>query len=445
MSFTLTPFLYQTRTILRLPSHRASLALARSLHATSPRSEDNSIPFEYDPGTSDSDSQPPNVRGTITPAERLVFERIFADIKARGLKPTATEDGPNPTPATQRSTMLIMQKAAFDSGQALPATITAPGLLAGAAKDRAKALLRFPPALRGAAQKALDTIESQAGAVSRPKISKDEIEFDSTLMQFQDEEGLDQAESEWTAPADTFSRTIEVEEKRHDERARIEGLITAATSDFELWDILEKEVFSMPARLGIAKAPESEENSMKKNSKKSNKTEVQNADESIDAEKNQSLSLYVHGPLYPAYLLLGLRRLDTAFAGPSPLVFSVLPRIKELGLESYVLGVSTPFFNELLDIYWTRRGDLAGVFELLEEMRHCGVYFDRQTQGIMHRIQEAIFGMASAQSRNEFGRALMYMPDYEHSQRTRMRYWAKAIMKSIGQRTRDIGYASPTL
>ena len=48
----------------------------------------------------------------------------------------------------------------------------------------------------------------------------------------------------------------------------------------------------------------------------------------------------------------------------SPLTFSLLPRIKELGLESFVLGVSTPFYNELLEIYWKRRGDLLGMMGL---------------------------------------------------------------------------------
>ncbi|KAI1120457.1 hypothetical protein F5Y10DRAFT_273052 [Nemania abortiva] len=473
MSFTLMPFLYQTRTILRsIPPRRASATALRSLHATArhPRritDRGSTIPFDYEVGQPEEDipvADAPS-RGTITPSERRIFERIFADIEARGLQPAVGEDGEpvSPEPRASRSARLVMQQAAYDAGQAGPATVTAPAVLSGAAKDRAKALLRFPPELRGAASRALDTIKQQALKGKRDEDAAYDV---SAVAAAGQDDALD---DHWSAPAYTFARTIELEAKRQHERTRIEGLITSATSDFELWDVLEREVFTMPARLGIVKgAAESDDSDLSpESSKRGRKRDRNSATESPgqasnDAEpdpetfeadstssdpdpspsNSQGLNLYIHGPLYPAYLLLALRRLDTAFCAPSPLVFSILPRIKELGLESYVLGVSTPFFNELLTIYWTRRGDLSGILELLEEMRHCGLYFDARTAAILNRVDTAINGLAL--SRSGLGQALLLMPEFEKLQRERIRHWHRTVDMSARERKDDFGFAEAT-
>ncbi|KAI0449932.1 hypothetical protein F5B21DRAFT_492761 [Xylaria acuta] len=460
MSFTLMPFLYQTRTILRIPAHRASAGIVRSFHATTRRTRETTIPFDYEVGPPDEDipvAEAP-IRGTITPSERQIFERIFADIEARGLKPVIREGGGPVDPTATRSTRLIMQQAALDAGQARPATVTAPALLSGAAKDRAKALLRFPPQLRRAAEKALDTINQQA----KPTRYDNDTHNDTSG-------GDEFIDGEWQAPAHTFARTVELEAKRFHERTRIEGLITSATSDFELWDVLEKEVFTMPARLGIVKTATRSDDAVasltaKKrgypSTTKSPNESSHDAEPELEAAKvgttsaspddvsdpgdSQKLRLYVHGPLYPAYLLLALRRLDTAFSAPSSLVFSILPRIKELGLESYVLGVSTPFFNDLLTIYWTRHGDLSGMLNLLEEMRHCGLYFDTRTASILNQADEVVSRLATGKERSGFGRALMLMPEYEQSQRDRIRHWHREVDLSVQERKDDIGYMEST-
>ncbi|KAI0969026.1 hypothetical protein F4678DRAFT_440685 [Xylaria arbuscula] len=431
-SFTLMPFLYQTRTLLCRPTtHRASTRLVRSLHATARRPNETTIPFDYEIKPTNEDAATTAAdevanRGTITPSERQIFERIFADIEARGLKPAVQDDeAPPPNSTPNRSVRLIMQEAAYDAGQAVPATVVAPGLLAGAARDRTKALLRFPPPLRGATDKVLNTIKNQALQAKRS--------HDANSQE------TDDVEDDWKAPAHTFPRTLELEAKRQPERTRIEGLITSAASDFELWDILEKEVFTMPARLGIAK-----DAAELGDAQASSKPKKRGRRPKIAADDSPKDSLYVHGPLYPAYLLLALRRLDTAFSAPSPLVFSILPRIKDLGLESYILGVSTPFFNELLAIYWTRHGDLSGMLDLLEEMRHCGLYFDQQTTSILHQVDTAMSGLADVKSRSGLGRALMLMPEYEKSQRERIRHWHRAVTLSVQERQDDLGFAEAT-
>ncbi|KAI0397908.1 hypothetical protein F5Y17DRAFT_412702 [Xylariaceae sp. FL0594] len=444
MSFTMTPFLYQTRTILRIPRSRASAIATRALHATPRRRKGGEIPFDYEVGRPEEAETPaaPASKGTITPAERQIFERIFADIQARGLKPAVDNlEAPDPvSPSTaSRSAMLIMQQAAYDSGQASHSTVTSPALLSGAAHDRAQALLRFPPELRNAASKALNTIQYQATGV--PPSYQLGLPAEETAP----------VDGDWKTPPSTFSRTIEVEEKRHAERTRVEGLIEAAQTDFALWDVLEEEVFTMPVRLGIVKGGEQTANAKARPKTKkpaADRESTMEASNTEDASEtspapeagSKALSLYVHGPLYPAYLLLALRRLNAAFHSPSQLVFSLLPRIKELGLESYVLGVSTPFFNELIDIYWTRRGNLSAVLEILEEMRHCGLYFDSRTASILDKIDAALNNLAVGSSRSGFGMALMMMPEYEKVQRDRIRHWHRAVDLSVREKERDLAF-----
>jgi len=522
-----------TRTILRVRRSRPSTATLRALHTTPRRLRATSeIPFEHELAEADIplEQDPSNShaapRGTITPSERQVFERIFADIRARGLQPSIREDADTKPASTiaGRSAMLIMQQAAYDVGQSRSSAIAAPALLAGAARDRSKALLRFPPELRAAASRALNafdpeeprTATTRAGSVGSEK---------GAAVEAEEDEG-------WKSPAASFMRTIEVEAKRLPERRRVERAITEAKTDHELWAVLEKEVFTFPARFGLASTPEpvpapASSPAAPTKGRKTKKQKQAEADAEAEAAalaqsksdtvitetpeapdnsdkiliddvnldndtttnspgapppiSSERMSLYIYGPLYPAYLLLALRRLDTAFHLPSPYVFNLLPRIKELSLESYVLGISTPFYNELLDIYWRRRGDLQGMLALLEEMRHCGLYFDEQTSSILASVRResmelsrggslprtrgddegagasgAATGGSSGGSgrRNNsysmgvsgggFAAAIMHMPEYEYSVRERLRHWQRGVDISIAERRGDFSNAPVT-
>ncbi|OTB12465.1 hypothetical protein K445DRAFT_320899 [Daldinia sp. EC12] len=455
MTSTLLPFLYHTRTILR-GSLRIKTSLSRSLHATRRQlREGDEIPFaSYIP----KDELPPDQnfrRGTITPSERRVFESIFADIKARGLKPFVPEDS-RPASATPTA-MSRLQQAGEDNAadQLRPATVSTPGS-DGLTDDRRKALLRFPPELRAAASKAFDTIKPSK--IRRPDENDIAYDEDSITANREDPD----SDEGWKVPENAVDRSMELEAKRAPERTRVEALITAAKTDFELWDVLEKEVFTMPARLGLSKnAPklaglESEAAAGTEEIEEATTGDVvddiedtvatpDNIDtpETISEEtaatsaesdaSPQELDLYVLGPLYPEYLLLALRRLNGAFRTPSPLVFSVLPRIKELGLESYMLGVSTPFYNELLDIHWTRHGDLSAVLDLLEEMRHCGLSFDAQTASFLGRVNTVMTKLATRAASGSFGRALMTMPEYDRSVRHRVKDWHEAVDSLINE------------
>lgn len=417
--------------------------------------------------------------------------------------------------------MLIMQQAAYDVGQSRSSAIAAPALLAGAARDRSKALLRFPPELRAAASRALNAFNPEEPRTSTARAGNLGSE-EGVAGETEEDEG-------WKSPAASFMRTIEVEAKRLPERQRVERAITEAKTDHELWAVLEREVFTFPARFGLASTPEpvptlaapkpkgrktkkqiqAEAAALAQSETDTISTETPEA--SLDSDKipiddvnldnddtsspeapppvsSERMSLYIYGPLYPAYLLLALRRLDTAFRLPSPYVFNLLPRIKELGLESYVLGISTPLYNELLDIHWRRRGDLQGMLALLEEMRHCGLYFDEQTSSILATVgresqqlsrggylprnrtrgdndgDDASSGAAAAAAGSTssgggsarrrdtdnrtggvatggFAAAVMNMPEYEQSVRDRLKHWQRGVDISIAERRGDFSNA----
>ncbi|KAI0157166.1 hypothetical protein GGR52DRAFT_565525 [Hypoxylon sp. FL1284] len=444
---SLLPFLYQTRTILRA-SPRAT-AFARSLHGSRQLRKKDDIPFVSGFGGEGGESielededipSEPARPGTITPSERQIFEGIFTEIKARGLKPTVKDNAQPSTPTSDstRSTLSIMQSALRDAGQDTAGSAETPDTSDRTARDRKKALSRFPSDLRAAASIALDISGDPAAGPWKP-----------------DGRGHGAAAAVGP-PSSAFANSSEIEAKRRPERIRIEGLISTARTDIELWNVLEKEVFTLPAQLGLETgtsnlvgphAPRGADERGKMVERKRSPIEFQRlaikpqAEESPGTEGQESspqrLGIYIHGPLFPAYLLLALRRLDRGFHMSSPLVYSVLPRIKELGLEAYILGVSTPFYNELLHIYWSRHGDLFGMLQILDEMRQSGFYFDERTKAILRHVDWKIRDMAEKPVFGSFTRAVMEMPEYGRVMRAYFQEWYQAVDLALQKREQD--------
>ncbi|KEF62979.1 uncharacterized protein A1O9_00954 [Exophiala aquamarina CBS 119918] len=91
--------------------------------------------------------------------------------------------------------------------------------------------------------------------------------------------------------------------------------------------------------------------------------------------------------VYPAALLYALRLFARDFPS-SHFAFNLLPRIRELGHTSYVLGASTQFYNSLISLKWHRNSSLREVCQLLSEMKQNGVEFDEATCHIVHHIAD---------------------------------------------------------
>ncbi|KAJ2902888.1 uncharacterized protein MKZ38_010699 [Zalerion maritima] len=510
-STTLLPFLYQTQTLVRAagrpssvrrwakaagdsvrPSHPGSrryVSAKKDYYNRKSREPVDDIPFEYTQHT----PAPPKLSGrdlkttTLTPTERQAFEAIFADIEQRGIRPVVPfteeteddqeirfegeaipdEDGPD----TTHSLRAILDHAseAFDSRNSASFDALSPlRTMQSPSTDRGKLVMKYPSALRSTAHKALHFLDQDP-------VGKTAIKNPS---------GSVQGEMERTA---AFERALQLEELRREERSKVEVLMKEASSDVDLWNVMEKEVFSMIGKMKLddqevqgqlmvdatkgdpfaAESPSSPSSSSssssvtlmgksgtkKKRSKRKTKDKLVEMAGTEDGGNSRAgaMSIRVHGPLYPSYILLGLKLLDTHFARSSPLALTILPRVKELGLASYVLGVSTPFYNHLIQIYWSRYGDAGGVLNLLEEMRTTGHFFDETTLNLLHHISLRLKGYAERSDKpmkradfgfevDAFARRIAHMPEYDSFIVERIGYWIAQVHRSIEERQQTLGF-----
>ncbi|RKU41588.1 hypothetical protein DL546_005147 [Coniochaeta pulveracea] len=418
MSNTLTPFLYQTRTLRRVQSSLAARrALLRAFSNTStrprrPRPADDAIPFELPSDVQHdvtlhggSESQTPS---TITPTERKAFDAIFQEIATRGARSSRSQ-------AADQVINLVVQDAIGESYK--------PPSRQTDVMDRDAALEKFPPSLRKAASMALGAMEdpdniqqyAEADVKDLAKLSREE----AAARKLGQEDVLDWEDD--TTAIDQLVKTATIGEHRRREQHRVEQELSSAESDFDLWKSITKDVFSMVDRLGISE-------------KTTPKTDPAPANaEHVSKRNKKDLNVYVHGPLYPLLLLRGLRLLDKAFEKPSALALSVLPRVKELGLASHVLGASMPFYNTLMGIYWYRYGDVGAVFNLLEEMRRAGLSFDEDSLEIIRDIDRTLVPFAEGES-GQFVKELTSMPEYEPAFDSRLPHWENIIQGSIEDR-----------
>jgi len=409
----------------------------------------DAIPFEFPPGM-EPPPEPEEKRATITPKERMAFNRIFDEIATRGIKPTGPEGirvhDPDPARALAAVNVLMQDAEARTYNKRRPAPgeedfdPLSPLDQMRTARDREKTLLRFPPSLREAASRALGVLEAdRERPINRFSITHDsesvaafgtgpELVDVSDIVKPGPEGSQDTAINEnLQMKLDPLGQSVEAEAARRVARLRVEEKMQKAKSDFELWDVLEKEVFPMVGKLGLLEEQLSIEHTKKRGGRKKK------------SEESKELLMDVHGPLYPSHLLTAIRLLDTSFGRSSPLALNILPRIKELGVASYVLGVSTPLYNYLASIYWKRYGDPIAVLDLLEEMRYAGLYTNEATYNLMLSIHE-FFKTASGKQRNAswesgpFLKEVATLPVYQHGVQPRIKHWFNTITVHNAQR-----------
>jgi hypothetical protein len=450
---TLLPFLYQTRTLQRLARSGVTTPAFRALlHSTTPgrgrspsikprRSDNTYIPFELPEGYGQEDAETESgIPSTITPAEQDIFNEIFEEIaKKRGLKldsalpseQAADKPGEKHSPAaptvemfgirTKEPSKEIVQSTfnfvIQDIADKRPKRVKQAELAARLPKvspsEWEYALKRFPPSLRRAAQAALGIIHGPQPSDTKTYDQSEPAELSESRPlgqppSYYNPTDSDELLRERPVPSDTDAMLHDV--VRREERVRVQSKMEAARTDFELWEVLEEEVFPLVWKLGIDGSP---------------------------GDEHGKLPLDQYGPLYPAYLLEALKLFDTHFARPSPLALQILPRVKELGAASYVLGVTTPFYNELARIMWTRYGDPAAVFDLLEEMRSAGLYCDQGTLNLVKEIG-AFFEEADKGKHGPFVKELASLPEFEFTLLPRVNHWLKTAHTHINERKKGL-------
>lgn len=376
-------------------------------------------PFEEDEAfDSNSDesqvsSEPmrlPVRESTITIAEREAFERIFADIMARSKSagdalpsiPLLTKNAAGVRKTKQAINSIMKEAVIAKSDHEAKIFTSQPGRSKTQEELRA-AIEQYPIPLRAAAAKAL-------GLVSRRT----------------------------TEPLEEVERTSDVDELediRRPERERVEGLMRAAKTDVELWQIMEDEAFALVSKLGLDDEPKLQEK-IKKPRGWRGKSAVSGVSIKVVTStkgSEEQLDINIYGPLYPSHILLGLRLLDRSFAKPSPLVLNVLPRIKSLGIISQVLGASTPLYNELLRIYFFRYDNFLGAIKLLNEMDQAGLEFDEETLNIINEINQMQLKVRRG-DRGPALKALWSMPEFAPG---KFKVWKEKIQASFEDRRTD--------
>ncbi|KAK2011991.1 hypothetical protein LZ32DRAFT_533031 [Colletotrichum eremochloae] len=394
---TLTPFLYQTRTILRASAALRSFSTSAGRPHAYPRTRgEQSIPFEWD---SPADEQPDIPSGldnpeksTITPTEKFIFQNIFADIAKRSGRPHP--------------------QAAVDQDESGP---------------RDAILSKFPRSLRRAAQAALELRDTQSSEPSSSSISFGTEEQD--LVRDADLE----AQREQAAKLEAAYNEI-----RTEEIVRLQALLDQCNTDIEVWDLLERDVFSMVAKLGISEGDQQVQ-PPPQTAKKGRGRPKQTEKETAAVTPEPSLNMDSHGPLYSMHLLQGLKTLDQSFARSSTLALNVLPRVKELGLASYVLGVSTPFYNELASILWYRHGDTQAVLDVLDEMQFAGLFYDEQTLRLVDTIEMNLAAFRRGQL-GVFSKAVSTMPGYNLDVKSRVERYARRVRRNVQEQKGQARY-----
>lgn len=360
----------------------------------------------------------------------MAFQKIFTDILERTQKahPSAmkTRLGANEK-RHERNLTGTKERAKTALNDILATAMQSKSRL-----ELEEAVNTYPPVLREDAAKAIF-----AGTES---LSDDEREEKAKVE-------ADELEKMEVGREALKARAEELEALRASERLRVETLMRTADSDFKLWEVMETEVFSMISRLGLAedsKIPEpSKVNKTMKGKKKSKQqpeaerkkvdtnTKMEPPEPIVEEEtEKDALDLQIYGPLYPSYLLLGLRLLDRSFAKPSPLALSILPKIKSLGFISHVLGASTQFYNDLLRIYRYRYDDFRGMIELLQEMEQSALEMDDETITIVLDVLK-MQGHVSDLERGSAVKALWRMPEFAPN---KFGMWKEKIAKDIAER-----------
>jgi hypothetical protein len=382
---TLLPFLYQTRTI-QFAVRRAARPALRSFHAAPVRRrrEESNIPFEWDgnsphrhEGDVGEEDAEHGTRGnsTITPTEDRAFRKIFADIAKR----SRHQSDQHGFPVSRSPVNTKEMTSAAD-----------------------EVLKKYPAALRESMRAALGLPEPEQPAPEPEAVARLEAEEAAAT------EVLEQWEKQKTL--------------RDEAAERIEQLLKECKTDDEVGTVLEREVFSMVKKLGIDEGRAGTRFAL-------GKTAQNEAAEEADAPK---LDMDSHGPLYSLHILQGLRALDQDFARPSSLALKVLPRIRELGMASYVLGASTPFYNELAAITWRRHGDVRGVMSLLQEMLFAGLTPDSQTLSLVHEIEERLDAMSDGKE-GPFAKLLSTMPEHDFDVRSQLGHLANRLEPAVRQ------------
>jgi hypothetical protein len=187
-----------------------------------------------------------------------------------------------------------------------------------------------------------------------------------------------------------------VDESILKEKLRVSSLLELAETDFDVWRILEKDVFKHVEQLNalIIEEQKAEKAKPKMDGRYKDQRDAAAAAAAAALNAVQELPnppkakdpriasvLVILQANYGVHCLDAMRILRTRF--PTSLYATALiPHIKRLGHISYILGASKALYNEMLYIRWVHYRDLHACADLVNEMLTQGVGTNKYTHAV---------------------------------------------------------------
>lgn len=184
-----------------------------------------------------------------------------------------------------------------------------------------------------------------------------------------------------------FDENVKTEEERkalvgaaNDHRAMVISMLRKAQSDWEIWQVLDTEVFSLVNQLHTHSKTQGK---ARKSAKASTDAEKKGPGGKGRFTRNSLLSILQRN--YAEYALTAVRQLRQHHP-TSSYAFHVLTAIKSHGPISYALGASTDLYNEILFLKWTQYAELHGLADTIEETINRGIDSNEVTLVLIREI-----------------------------------------------------------
>lgn len=217
-----------------------------------------------------------------------------------------------------------------------------------------------------------------------------------------------------------------IKELRISEKARIRGLLEAAPTDHELWAVLETQVFSVIRSMDLDNSKGSGSSGRKLKAQALAKTSPKSHSSKIDPTRDPAI-VY---PTYSAHLLSAANTLRNHFPA-SPLVFNIIPRMKELGRSSYALGASANLYKVVIRAAFRQNHSYTQICSLLQDMDNGGIEYDF---GVLQLLNEIIVTHREATIQGHYGRAAQAFlkMDMFAEGLEKLIAWQKVVKRRVG-------------
>lgn len=344
---TLTPFLYQTATIqqhLNPVSHRNASNFSRP-----PRPEYD-VPFEGEtlpPSIDDADTRR---KTTVTGSERAAFEKLYKKFNK---------------PDQQKLNKHELDQIADEYYE----------------DDEENDMDKSSVSIDSLFDAVLSGNPPPGHALHKKRKKKNPVEMGALAREILEPEEKKRTREE------AAKKQARIMDLRSSEKMRVKMLLEDAPTDHALWAVLESQVFSVIRGMNLDTPNASSSLNRKSKRKTTAKNLSKAASPGPDANDTSPTDPAVVYPNYPYFMFIAADTLRTHFPA-SPLVFNIIPTIKELGRSSYALGASTSLYRSVIRAAYRQNHSYTQICSLLQDMDNGGIEYDASIASLLDEILE---------------------------------------------------------